>query len=109
MTKPIQDYTLIQMGRWLTAVVIIFGCAALLGYDIWVLATYGPETTVSAMVNAWAYSYLGDQMNYAVIYGFGFLNGAAVVHFLGWAPIIDDKVVNTNYNPNGLTKQKGVL
>ena len=108
--KELQDYSLIQMGRWITAVVIIFGCAGLLCYDIWVLATYGPETTVSAMVNAWAYSYLGDQMNYAVIYAFGFLNGAAVVHFLGWAPILDDRTVNTNYKEeNSLTRKKGVL
>jgi len=103
--KELQDYSLIQMGRWITAVVIIFGCAGLLCYDIWVLATYGPETTVSAMVNAWAYSYLGDQMNYAVIYAFGFLNGAAVVHFLGWAPILDDKTVNTNYKNKEFDKE----
>lgn len=90
------NYTKIQMGRWITSVVIIFGLAAALGFDLWVLAKYGPETTISAVINAWAYSYLGDRLNYMVVFAFGFLNGAALVHFLGWGPILDKPVVNSN-------------
>jgi hypothetical protein len=90
------NYTNIQIGRWITSVVIIFGLAAALGFDLWVLAQYGPETTISAVINAWAYSYLGDRLNYLVVFGFGFLNGAALVHFLGWGPILDKPVENSN-------------
>jgi len=105
------NYSPIQIGRWITAVAIIFGCAALLAYDLWVLAKYGPETTISAVVNAWAYSYLGDKLNYFIVFAFGFLNGAAVVHFLGWGPILDKKVqpFKDKYDANSLERKKGVL
>ena len=107
-----KKYNAIQIGRWITAVVIIFGCAALLGFDLWVLAQYGPDTTISAVVNAWAYSYMGEDLNYVVVFAFGFLNGAAVVHFLGWAPILDSKVKNSNNlhnKENSLEKKKVIL
>lgn len=100
---------LIRAGRWFTAAIMIFGCAALLAYDLWVLIEYGPETTISAVVNAWAYSYMGDDLNYVVVFAFGFLNGAAVVHFLGWSPILNKKVEPIKLKYNSLEKKKGVL
>ena len=97
-----KEYNPIQIGRWITAVVMVFGCAAFLLYDILILSIYGPDTTISAVINAWAYSYLGDSINYFAIFCFGFLNGAFVVHFLGWSAILDDKVENSNYDKDGM-------
>ena len=102
-------YTLVQMGRWITAVVMVFGCAAFMLYDIWVLSVYGPDTTISATINAWAYSHLGQNLNYFGVFCFGFVNGAFVVHFLGWGAILDGKVQNSNFEANSLTRKKGVL
>ena len=102
-------YSPIQIGRWITAVVLVFGCAAFLLYDILILSIYGPDTTISAVINAWAYSHLGDRMNYFGIWSFGFLNGAFIVHFLGWSAILDKKVENSKFEANSLTRKKGVL
>ena len=95
-------YTPLQIGRWITAVVLVFGCAAFLLYDILILNIYGPNATISAVINAWAYSHCGDSINYLGIFCFGFLNGAFVVHFFGWGAILDEKVENSNFDKDGM-------
>lgn len=92
----------IQYGRWLTAVVMIFGCAGFLLYDILVLNIYGPDTTISAVVNAWAYSYMGDHLNPMACWAFGFVNGAFVVHFLKWGVKLDEPAENSNLKDEDL-------
>lgn len=86
----------IQYGRWLTAVTMIFGCAGFLLYDIWVLNVHGPDTTISAVVNAWVYSYMGERVNPMACWLFGFVNGAFVVHFLKWGVKLDGPAENSN-------------
>ena len=82
----------------MTAVVLVFGCAGLLLYDIWVMTVYGPDTTISAVINAWAYSYNVDKMNPIAIFLLGFVNGGLIVHFLGWGVKIDEPGENSGLN-----------
>ena len=86
----------IKYGRWITAVVLIFGCAAFLVYDIWVLNVYGPDTTISAVINAYAYSYLGDKINPLGCFAIGFINGGFIIHFLKWGVKLDGPTENSN-------------
>lgn len=62
--------------------VAILGCFffGLIFYDIWALTVWGTDTTISVVVNEWAFSH--PAMNFFV----GAIFGGLFVHFFGWKP-----------------------
>lgn len=62
--------------------VAILGCFffGLIFYDIWALTVWGVDTTISVIINEWAFSH--PAMNFFV----GAIFGGLFVHFFGWKP-----------------------
>lgn len=53
----------------------------IVGYDIFSLTMWGPDATISVVVNEWAF-----KTNPVIVFMAGFVVGGLVIHFLGWAP-----------------------
>lgn len=65
----------------ITAIFIVFGGLITILYDIFALYFLGSESTISYVINKWAYkSPLG-------VFIAGMVLGGLIVHFLKWAPL----------------------
>lgn len=69
--KPNQ-ITVIFMGLFLIAIVF---------YDIFALYFMGADSTISCILNQWAF-----QAHPLMVFCFGFIFGGLIIHFFKWSP-----------------------
>jgi hypothetical protein len=67
--------------RQFTAMVLVFASLLLVSWDVFSYFYFGPDSTISVVVNDYAW---GSPLG---IFLTGFAVGALMVHFLKWAPL----------------------
>lgn len=66
----------------LTAIAFVLGCFILVAYDVLALVFWGADSTISVVLNKYAYFTAHPLMMFLS----GCVAGGLVVHFLGWSP-----------------------
>lgn len=70
-----------MQGKHITLIVIASTVIFLMLYDLLALGFWGVESTISVVINEWAY-----QTHPLFVFSFGMIFGGLVVHFLEWKP-----------------------
>jgi len=68
-------------GKQTSVVVIGLVIIAVVIYDIFALTFWGSDTTISVVVNEWAF-----QAPPLLSFSLGMVVGGLIVHFFGWKP-----------------------
>ena len=66
----------------ITALFIGFAVLITVVYDLLALFVWGSESTISAVINVWAY-----ESHPLINFCFGMVFGGLIVHFLAWKPV----------------------
>lgn len=76
-------FGVVTMNKWGPLTAIFIGLTIILAilYDIIVLISFGPDPTISNVLNYWAYH---PNTNPLLVCGFGVIIGGLIVHFFGW-------------------------